>query len=97
MHQCFRNGHSGDERFFPFLGPLLIGGLAGYAIGRPWGFGGPMPYPVPYGPMARPNVIYVDQSPHQSPNMAHSNNMPSYGNIMNSGMPNQMQGMNANY
>lgn len=38
-----------DERFFPFLAPLLLGGLAGAAIARPWGYGGyPYPYPVPY-------------------------------------------------
>ena len=46
------------ERFFPFLGPLLIGGLAGYALGRPWG----VPYGVPPfggGAMCPPNMIFL--------------------------------------
>ena len=46
-----------DERFGGFVGPLLIGGLAGYAIGNN-GFGNNQsgiiypiyPYPTPYYP-----------------------------------------------
>ena len=41
-----------DHRFVPFLGPLILGGIGGWAIGatrpRPY----PVPYPMPYRPPA---------------------------------------------
>ena len=72
---CSRNVHG--DRVFPFLGgaflgPLLLGGLAGYAIARP-GFYGGYPYPVPapypvggyggYGYGGSPSMVYLDQAP----------------------------------
>jgi hypothetical protein len=49
----------GDDRIFfggGLLAPLLLGGIAGAALARPYGFGYPYPYPVypPYPYYPRP-------------------------------------------
>lgn len=55
MYQNFNENQNEiyqDERFIPgggFIAPLLLGGLAGYAIaGRPNNFQNPYSYPYPY-------------------------------------------------
>ena len=52
---CYQYHNQADDRFFPLWGPLLLGGIGGWAIGaasrpRPY----PMPYPVPYRPPMPP-------------------------------------------
>ena len=51
-----------DERFVPFLGPLILGGIGGWAIGasrpRPY----PIPYPIPSSPM--PYSYYGGYTPY---------------------------------
>jgi len=85
-----------DDRFFPFLGPLLIGGLAGYALGRPWG----VPFGVPFGGCGpgfgggfqRPQFVFVNQPPTSGmmPQNTTYTSCPNanmnYGNIMSSDM-----------
>lgn len=41
-----------------FVGPLLLGGLAGYAIGRPNYYPYPAPYPVYYNNYYYPYQYY---------------------------------------
>ena len=61
--------NSTDDRFIgPFLGPLLLGGVAGYALRPPY----PAPYPVPapypttysnqYIPYNEPTQVYTSNS-----------------------------------
>lgn len=42
-------GYQDGDRFFPFLAPFLLGGIAGAAIARPNYFP-PMAYPAPFPP-----------------------------------------------
>lgn len=70
------NGNANDDRFIgPFLGPLLLGGIAGYALRPPYPapYPVPAPYPAPYpvpGPMP-----YV---PYNEPTQVYSSNTYYY-------------------
>ena len=48
MYYEYPQPNHDDSRFFPFLAPVLLGGLGGFAIGAA---SRPRPYPVPYYPM----------------------------------------------
>ena len=69
----FRMYHDNDQRFFPFLLPLLaggiVGGIAGAAI-SPWLFNRPFyqpyPYPYPY-PVPYPTHIQHRTLSHPTP------------------------------
>ena len=66
-YQCAPNAN--DDRFIgPFLGPLLLGGIAGYALRPPY----PAPYPVPIYPSS---PVYV---PYNNPNMTYTTNSYYY-------------------
>ena len=63
-------GKNNDDRFVgPFLGPLLLGGIAGYALRPPY----PAPYPVPAYPYQPP--IYI---PYNNPNTTYTSNSYYY-------------------
>ncbi len=60
-----------DDRFIgPFLGPLLLGGIAGYTLRPPY----PAPYPVPIYPMQQP-VTYI---PYNEPSQIYTSNSYYY-------------------
>ena len=50
-----------DDRFFPFLAPVLLGGLGGFAIGAA---ARPRPYPVYPMPVPRPYPYYGGYGPY---------------------------------
>ena len=65
--------NNNDDRFIgPFLGPLLLGGVAGYALRPPYPAPFPVPapyptpYPVPYSnqyiPYNEPTQVYTSNS-----------------------------------
>lgn len=61
-----KNYYPDNDDRFGILGPLLLGGIAGYAIGSPGGFGRPCcPPPVYYPPMY---PSYPAPIPYQSNN-----------------------------
>ena len=57
----YQNTYRNDDRFFPLLGPVLLGGLGGWALGAA---SRPRPYPIPY-PMPAP-VPYTYYSSYQT-------------------------------
>lgn len=65
---AYQSPNNNDDRFIgPFLGPLLLGGIAGYAL-RP-------PYPAPYPVAVYPGPIYY---PYNNPNTTYTQNSYYY-------------------
>lgn len=59
--QPMRNNPNDDRFIGPFLGPLLLGGIAGYALRPPYPapYPVPAPYPAPYPvPYSTPYMSY---------------------------------------
>jgi len=57
-----QNMNQDGDRFFPLLwGPLLLGGIGGWAIGAA---SRPRPYPVPYPTPMPPHTYYSSYTPY---------------------------------